>query len=124
MGMDSSSVFQSAGLRELAHHALLLFREVFGHGDRDLDDEIATVLGLRNALPPYPEAFSRRSPGRYADRHLLLVQCLHADLRAERGLGDVERHGRDDVEPLALEEAIGLDVKRDEEVARGPALHA
>src|SRR6185312_7023206 len=41
----------------------------------------------------------------------------HADLRAERGLRDVDRHGRDEIEPLALEEAIRLDLESQQEIA-------
>ena len=55
---------------------------------------------------------------RNANRDALAVERADADPRAEGRLCDVDRHGRDDVESLASEETIGLDLKGDHEIAR------
>src|SRR6185437_11634377 len=73
---------------------------------------------LLDPLSAYAKALAAGRARRNADRHLLAVERLDADAGAERGLRDVDRHGRNHVEPLALEEAIGLDLKVDQQVAR------
>src|SRR5688500_8131087 len=122
--VDRESVLQAARLGEFPHHALLLLGELFRHGDGDLDDEITPFLPLRNALPPYPESLSRRRSMRDAYGDLAVIEGLDADLRSERRLGDVQRDRRDHVEPFAPEEAIGLHLKGDQQVAGRSALRA
>src|SRR5215210_3339734 len=111
-------------LRELAHHALLFFGELFWNGDRDLDDEVAALSVLLDALAADAEALARRRAGRNADRHLLVSERADADPRAERRLRDVDGHRRQHVQPFALEEAVRLHLERDDDVARRPAVHA
>src|SRR5581483_6019792 len=56
--------------------------------------------------------------GRNPDRHFLPVDRPNVDLRAERGLSDVDRHRRDHVQPFAPEEPIRLDLEGDDQIAR------
>src|SRR5206468_3987135 len=102
---------------------LLLRRELLRHRDLYLHELIASHTTLLDALPLDPELPARLRAGRNPQHHFLAVERAHPKPGAERGLGDVERHLADDVEPLAMKEAVGLDLEGDDQVAwRGAGL--
>src|SRR6185503_2625450 len=111
-------------LRELAHRLFLLFRELVRHVDLYFDDQIAGAIVFLDSLPGNAKPLSTRRTGRNSNRDFLSVERLHADLRAQRRLRDVDLHRRDDVEPFAPEEPIRLDLKRDQQIARRPVVRA
>src|SRR5262249_16949605 len=110
--------------RELAHRAFLLLRQLLGHADLYLDDEIALLVILLDPMPADAEPFPVRRPGWDANRHTSALERFHTDLRAERCLRDVDRHGSDDVESLAFEESVRIDLKADQQIAGRPVARA
>src|SRR5687767_188231 len=112
-----SLILQSTRFRELAHHALLLVGELVRRFDLHFDNEIAALISFLYPLPFYAKPFGRGSASRDANQHLLPVERLHADLRAQRCLRDVYRQRRDDVQSFALVEPVRRHRERDEEVA-------
>src|SRR5690606_26696183 len=65
-----------------------------------------------------PEPRSGLRPRRDPQRDLLAIHRGHPDLRAERGLRDVDGHGAVDVQALPPEEAVRPHPERDPEIAR------
>src|SRR5436309_1581393 len=114
------SVLQSSRFGELAHRPLLLFRELLGNLHLRLDDEIPLLTVPLDPMPPDPEALPIGGTGGDAKRHLLSVERAHVDLRAQSGLRDADRHGGNDVQSLAFEEAIGPHPEGDDQVTRRP----
>ena len=78
---------------------------------------------LLDSLPLDPELPPRLRPGRNPQHHLLAVERANPEARAQHRLGHVDRHLADDVEPFAVEEAVGLHLEGDDEIAgrRRPA---
>src|SRR5687768_278540 len=108
---------------ERLHRLLLLRRELLRHRHLDLNDQIPSPTILLYALPTHPESLSRRRTLRNLDRHLRPVERLHAHPRAERRLRDVDRYGRDQIQPFTLVEPVRRHGERDEQVARRAILH-
>src|SRR6185312_5178637 len=116
-----ASILDPARRGEVAHHLLLLRRERLGHRDAHLDNEVAGFTAGGHALTAHTEALARRRTRWNPDGDLPAVDRAHADPGAERGLRDVERNVRHEIVALAREEAIGLHLKCDDQVAGRPS---
>ena len=88
--MSDPSELHPTSFGKFTHRFLLCFGERFGNGDGDLDQQVPLLAVFLDALPADLEALTRRSAGGDTNRDLFFVERLHADARAERGLGDVE----------------------------------
>src|SRR5687768_17307519 len=95
-------ILESPCRRELAHDPLLLLREFLRSFDLDLDDEISGLGALVNPLAANPETFPRSRSGWNPDDDFLSIESVHAHLRAERRLSDVQRKVCDDIQSLSL----------------------
>src|SRR3982750_3910739 len=96
----AGSVLQSPRRRELLYHSLLLFGQLVGNLNGDLDDQVSLLLALLDSLPAHPKTLARRGARRNPERALFAVERADADLGTKRRLGDVERHRCDDVESV------------------------
>src|SRR5258708_28815158 len=116
------SEFQIARLGELAHRLFLLFVQFVGHRDLDQHDQISLRPILFDSQSRDTETLTTGRTRRDLDRNSFSIECLHADFRAQGGLGDVDRHRRDDVEAFAAIKMVRLDRKGDQQIARLAAL--
>src|SRR6185437_2808576 len=112
-----ASILDAARRGKVAHHLLLLRRQRLGHRDAHFDNEIAGFTAGRHALATHTEALAGRCTRWNPDGDLLAVDRAHAHAGTERGLRDVERNVRHEVVALAREEAIGLHLKGDDQIA-------
>src|SRR5256885_10107978 len=103
-------------LGKLLERCFLLGREVLGNLDVDLDVLIATPSIPLDPLPRDAEPLTVLCAGRHLEHDALPVERPHLDFRAEQRLREVDRHDADDVQPLAPEEPIGLDLDHDHHV--------
>src|SRR5213080_1706067 len=113
----SPLVSHAAPLRERLHRRLLLRREVFGDVDLDLHILIAAPAVLLDSLPRDAELLPGLGTGWDPEDDAASIECLDFDLGAEQRLGQVHRHGADDVQPVAPEEPVGLDLQHHDDVA-------
>ena len=116
-GTGAPLVAQPRRLREPLHQILLLRRELVGHRELNADQLVPAAAVLLQALSLDPELPPRLGARRDPQHHLLAVQRADPNPGAECRLREVERHFADDVETVAAEEAIGLDLERDDDVA-------
>src|ERR1035437_9932229 len=111
-------------LRELPHRLLLLRRQLLRHRYLHLDNQVALRPVLLDPVSTHPEAFSVLRARRDLDRDLGAVERLDVDLLAERRVGDADLHRRDEIQPFALIEAVGLHVEGDQQITRRASLRA
>src|SRR5205807_2813707 len=113
----SPLVFHPALLGERLERRFLLGRQVLRNLDVNLDVLIAPPPVALDALPRDAKPLAVRCAGRHLEHHALPIEGPYLDLRAEQRLGQVDGHDADDVEPVAPEEPVGLDLDRDHDVA-------
>src|SRR3954466_10068278 len=77
-GRRAGLVLHSPGFSERLHRLLLLRRELVGHRDLHLNDQVATRAVLLDPLRAHAEALSRRGTRWDLDRHLRPVERLDA----------------------------------------------
>src|SRR5262249_31061061 len=116
--------FEPTRRRKILHRLLLFLGELFRNVDLNFDDQVTRAVVFLDAVRLRAKTFAVRRTRRDADRELLSLECVDADLRAERRLRDVDFHRRDEIETFATEETVGLHLERDQEVARGTVAHA
>src|SRR5437867_901236 len=113
----SPLVSHAASLRERLHRRLLLRRQVFGDIDVHLDILITAAAVLLDSLPCDAELLPVLGARWELEDDAASIECLDFDLGAEQRLGEVHRHGADDVQPVAPEEPVGLDLQHHDDVA-------
>ena len=96
-------------------------RSYYGHVDLHLNVLVAAPFALFDSLPRDAEPCSRLRAGRNPQGHLLPIDRLHPDLRAQQRLREVDRNRAVYVQPVTAEERVTLDLEGDDEVAGGRA---
>src|SRR5881398_2538876 len=114
---SSSLVSHAAPFRERLQRHLLFRREMFGDVDVHLDVLIPAPAVLLDPLPRNAELLPGLGAWWDFEHDAAPVECLHLDLGSEQCLREVHRHGADDVQPLAPEEPVGLDLQHYDDVA-------
>src|SRR6478609_6003878 len=115
---------RGGGRGERLHGLTLLVAEIGGHLHVDGDDQVAVrSLGL-DALVPDAVARATLRPGLEPQLHRPSIQRRHLDRRAERGLGERDRHAHRQVVAVTAEDAVWRDPAFDDQVAGRTAVAA
>ncbi len=113
------AVPQACRFHVLLEQRLLLGRQLLRDFHLHLDQLVATPVPLGDAEPLDPELAARLGARRNPQHHLLAVEGAHPQTGAEDRLGQVERNLADDVQTLPAEEAVGLNLKADQQIPGG-----
>ena len=95
--LDNSLILYGSGISDANRHR-----------HHNLDVLVAHAVTFRDSLAANPKLGAGLRPFRNAQHDLLPGDRLHSNLRTERRLNDVDRHGDVDVEPVAREESMEL----------------
>src|SRR5499427_7461256 len=106
------------GLKGLPRGAVQVLRHLNRHRGQQV--AVRPVLAP-GSLAPHPEGAAARRPGGDPDAHRHPAERRDLDLRAERRLGEGDRHGHGDVVAGAAEDRVRLDVYPHVQVARRSA---
>src|SRR4051794_11710166 len=93
------------------------------HRDLDGDQQVTRAALAADAAAAHPQRAPARGAGRHLERHVA-VERRHGQRRAQRRLGEGDRHGEGEVVTLAAEQLVLGDVDDDEQVAGRPAAAA
>src|SRR5688572_12911232 len=106
-------------LRKLLEQLGLLGAQLFRDGHLRGHQHVPAPLALRNALSLDAELPAWLGTGWNLEQDFLTVQRLDPEPGAERRLRQVDGHVADEVETVAAEKAVGLDLESDQQVTRG-----